>query len=202
MADAASTRSFFDAIVPRYDRVYARPSDEVRARMPRLLDLLGSPRDVLDLGVGTGPELHHLLDAGHRVVGVDISPCMIALCNKRARPIRCVCADFWCGLPAEKETFDVVIALYGSLAHTPNVDAPMKLAREVSRVLRVPGLFYAEVPSPAWVRAHSTFEDEATGASIDIDAATPEAWRDAFAAFDVNVLEEDTELCIVARRRA
>jgi len=200
MIDSETTRRFFDAIAPRYDRVYARARDEMRPRMARLLALLGGPRDVLDLGVGTGPELHHLLDAGHRVVGVDVSEKMIALCNRRARPIRCVLADFWSGLPAADASFDAVVALFGTLAHPPGSSAYERLAREVFRVLRPGGVFYAEAPTPAWAAANPSFVDEASGARIDVVAQDASAWRRAFSAFDVSASEDDGEITIVARR--
>ena len=200
MSDVEATRRFFDAIASRYDRVYARSRDEARASMARLLPLLGAPRDVLDLGVGTGPELHHLLDAGHRVVGVDVSEKMIALCNRRARPIPCVCADFWEGLPAKDASFDAVIALFGTLAHAHDDRAHARLAGEVMRVLRPGGVFYAEAPSPAWAAANPTFEDEATGARIAIVAPSAKAWREAFRAFDVSATEAHDEIVVVARR--
>jgi SAM-dependent methyltransferase len=192
---------FFDAIAARYDRDFARPRDEMRPRMERLLARLGPERDVLDLGVGTGPELHHLLDAGHRVVGVDVSEQMIALCNRRARPIRSVRADFWRGLPADDASFDAVIALFGSLAHppAPSEEAYAALAREVARVLRPRGLFYAESPTPAWAAEHPVFEDGRTGARIRVVGPSAEAWRGAFAGFDVEVTEAEGELTVVAR---
>ncbi len=202
MSDAEATRRFFDAIASRYDRVYARRADEMRSHMTRLLDLLGPPRDVLDLGVGSGPELHRLLDGGHRVVGIDIAPSMIALCESRARKIRCICADFWSALPVDDDAFDAVIALFGSLAHCPRVQARCELASEVARVLRPGGLFYAEMPAPAWAAEHRTFEDVATGARIDIDSVDASVWRDAFdKQLDVSVTEHGSELCIVARKR-
>jgi SAM-dependent methyltransferase len=200
MTDAEGTRRFFDAIASRYDRVFARPRDEMQVHMARLLDLLGPPRDVLDLGVGTGPELHHLLDAGHRVVGVDISPAMIAACSERARPIRCICGDFWSGLPAEDGAFDAVIALFGSLAHAPRAGAQREIGREVLRVLRPGGIFYAEVPAPAWAAQHSTFEDNVTGARIEIDSISASTWREALDGLEVAVSELGSELCIVGRR--
>jgi len=202
MTDSDATRRFFDAIASRYERVYARPTEELREHMTRVLDLLGPPRDVLDLGVGPGPELHHLLDAGHRVVGVDISPSMIALCSARARQIRCVCTDFWSVLPLDDASFDAVIALYGSLAHSPRVGARVDLAHEVDRVLRPGGVFYAEVPAPAWAAEHGTFEDAVTHSRIDIDSVSVAAWRAAFeGCLDVSVTEQGSELCIVARKR-
>ena len=110
----------------------------MRAHVDRALAAIGEgPRDVLDLGVGTGLELPRLLDAGHRVVGVDVSPEMIALCNQRSRPIRCVEADFWRALPFEDASFDAVVAFFGTLAHAPDAGrAPAARARGAPRPAR------------------------------------------------------------------
>lgn len=198
MSDAA--RAFFDAIAPRYDREFARPREELRPRMIRLVALLGPPRDVLDLGVGTGRELSYLLDAGHRVVGLDFSDKMLAECARRARPIPCVHADLWRRLPFGDASFDAVLALFGTLAHAPHPGALAELGGEVARVLRPRGLFFAEAPAPAWARAHPTFVDAPTGARIDVTAPGPEEWRAAFAAFELDVGETPEELTVVARR--
>jgi SAM-dependent methyltransferase len=59
---------------------------------PGLLAMLraGGIRDglVVDLGCGSGIWARHLTDAGYRVVGVDISPAMIALARRRAPAAR------------------------------------------------------------------------------------------------------------------
>lgn len=201
MPDVEMTQRFFDAIAPRYDRLYARSRDDLRMRMTRVLASVGSrPSDVLDLGVGTGPELHHLLDGGHRVVGVDVSEEMIALCKRRARPIPCVRADFWQRLPFDDASFDAVIALFGSLAHAPNADAYALLADEVARVLRPRGVFYTEAPTAGWAAEHPMFEDAKAGVRIAIVAPTLDAWRSAFGAFELEITEDASELTIVARR--
>ncbi len=201
MSDAESSRRFFDAIASRYDRVFAREPRDLREHVARVLRALPpEPCDVLDLGVGTGAELPQLLDAGHRVVGVDVSDEMLALCNKRSRPIRCVRADFWEPLPFEDATFDAAIALFGSLAHAPSAEAIPRLAREASRVLRPRGVFFAEVPTAAWAAAHPSFEDEKTGARIEITAIPADAWRAAFSGFSVTTTEREGELEIVAER--
>ena len=198
-----SARAFFDAIAPRYDRVFAREPAEMRAHVDRALAAIGAaPRDVLDLGVGTGLELPRLLDAGHRVVGVDVSPEMIALCNKRSRPIRCVEADFWSALPFDDASFDAVIALFGTLAHAPDDHALARLGREVGRVLREGGVFFAEVPSPKWAAEHPAFVDEKTGARIAITPQPEAAWREAFADCDVDVNDRGDETEIVVRLRS
>jgi len=198
-----TAKTFFDAIATRYDRVFAREPSEMRAHVDRALDAIGpGPRDVLDLGVGTGLELPRLLDAGHRVVGLDVSKEMIALCNNRSRPIRCVEHDFWTGLPFEDASFDAVIALFGSLAHAPDAGALSRLAREIARVLREGGVFFAEVPSPAWVARHPAFVDEKSGASIAIVAQPESAWRTAFGAdFDLEIRERGEELEVRLRSR-
>ncbi|HSQ64794.1 MAG TPA: methyltransferase domain-containing protein [Polyangiaceae bacterium] len=203
MPEPADVRKFFDAIARRYDRVYARPRDEVKTRMSELLARLGAgPLDVLDLGVGTGGELPWLLDAGHRVTGLDVSEEMIALCKQRARPIPCVCADFWEGLPFADASFDAVLALFGSLAHPPAEASYPRLIAEVRRVLREGGTFYFEMPSPAWRAEHPDFTDAASGARIAIAAPDESRWRDWLSAgFEVASVKDDAvELRVVANK--
>jgi SAM-dependent methyltransferase len=196
----STARAFFDAIAPRYDRVYARESSELRRRMVRVLDLLGPPGDVLDLGIGTGPELHHLLDAGHRVIGIDSSPAMLSLCNARARKVECISADLWAPLPVADAAFDAVIALFGTLAHPPSDAALSTFANEITRALRPRGVFYAEAPTDTWAAQHSRFVDDVSGASIEIRGFSASAWREAFSNLDIRIDEQQGELIIVGRR--
>jgi SAM-dependent methyltransferase len=162
--------------------------------MARVLAELPRKARVLDLGVGTGRELPALLDAGHYVVGLDVSPEMLALCAKRARPIPLFEGDLWEPLPWDARSFDAVIALHGTLAHPPADGAHARLAKEVARVLRPRGVFVAEVPDAAWLEAaaragggvvwlgsgRARFVDEATRIPIEIVAPTPHEWRSAF----------------------
>lgn len=140
-------RTFFDGIAHRYDRVYGLGGAASRERMARIVSLLAPSSRVLSLGLGTGRELPALLDAGHEVTGLDVSPRMIALCNKRARTVPIVEACFWEPLTFEDASFDAVLALHGTLAHPPTAGALHALARELRRVLRSGGLFVAEVPA-------------------------------------------------------
>jgi SAM-dependent methyltransferase len=188
--DAA--RRFFDAIAGRYDRVYAPPSSESRARMSRVLAALSPRSRVLDLGVGTGRELPALLDAGHTVVGLDVSPEMLERCARRARPVRLVLGDLWAPLPFEAGAFDAVIALHGTLAHPPGEGALGPLALEIARVLSPAGAFVMEAPLPSWtagtgedlVRAdqgRAIFTDRATGEAIEARFFEERAWRASLA---------------------
>lgn len=187
------TGRFFDAIARRYDHDYALPREESQPRLARLLELLGAPKRILDLGVGTGRELPALLDAGHEVRGLDLSPVMIALCNKRTRPIPVVQGDLWEPLPFGDASFDAVIALHGTLAHAPSDASLAPFAVELGRVLAVGGVFVAEVPRPSWIDAAASrgatevtridahvarYEDRRVGASIEARLFDEARWRE------------------------
>ena len=213
---------FFEAIARRYDRVYAPDAQTTRARMERVLRELPPASRVLDLGVGTGRELGALQEAGHAPVGLDLSPSMIAICARRARPVPLVIADLWGPLPFDARAFDAAIALHGTLAHPTHDGACVALASEVARVLRPGGVFVAEVPAPsllAYLEAAGgidagdlqmrregdvvVHEDRAAGVAVDARVLDADAWRALFARdFDVTVEAlGELELLIVARRR-
>jgi SAM-dependent methyltransferase len=211
-----SARRFFDAIAGRYERAYALPADESRARMTRVLaELPPPPARVLDLGVGTGRELAALLDAGHEATGVDVSPAMLERCARRARPVPLVEADFWRLLPLDDASFDAAIALHGTLAHPPDHGAVARLATELARVVRPGGTWIVEVPSPAWIEhaardghvqptgpATAVYVDPATGASIEAHLLTPAEWVSALSpSWTVRVeAVGDLEWLVVAHR--
>lgn len=160
-AGGLDATAFFDAIAGRYDRVYALPSRESRARMERVVGSLPSaPARVLVLGVGTGRELSALLDAGHAPTGFDISRAMLERCARRLRPVPLVQGDFWSApLPFADDAFDAAVALHGTLAHPPDVAAVEHLATELGRVVRRGGRLVVEAPSLAWLdRLPGTFE--------------------------------------------
>jgi SAM-dependent methyltransferase len=211
-------RRFFDSIAGRYDRVYAPSSPESRERMRRVTGELRPASRVLDLGVGTGRELSSLQDGGHSVVGLDVSPEMLARSARRARPVPLVLADLWDTLPFESATFDAVIALHGTLAHPPSDAAPRALSVEVARVLASGGLFILEVPLPGWINgdraedserrfrrldtARAVLTDGATGAAIEARLFESAEWQDALSPqFRVRrALEERDELFLVGLR--
>jgi SAM-dependent methyltransferase len=183
-------RVFFDAIAGRYDRVYAPTSSESRARLGRVLRELQPRSRILDLGVGTGRELSMLLDAGHDVTGLDLSPEMLARCARRSRQVPLVLADLWGELPFTGGAFDAVVALHGTLAHPPSREALAPFGREVVRVLAAGGVFVMEVPAPSWVDSagaelrrtapgRAIFTDEATGATIEACLFEEREWASA-----------------------
>lgn len=82
----------FDALGAEYERAFAGSAAH-RASLDRLLEYLAPGSRVLDVGSGTGvPTARRLAGAGHRVVGVDVSPVMTALAAGQVPD-----ADFRCG---------------------------------------------------------------------------------------------------------
>jgi SAM-dependent methyltransferase len=218
MTTRDEARRFFDSIAGRYDRVYAPPREETRARMARILTELAPRSRVLDLGVGTGRELSLLLDAGHDVTGLDVSPAMLERCARRSRPVPAVLADLWEPLPFEAQCFDAVLALHGTLAHPPRAEALATLAAEVGRVLVPGGVFALEVPLPGWIEAASAkrgerrpsrignaravVTDDATAASIEAWLFERGVWEEALSGSlrVTDARETANELFLVARR--
>jgi demethylmenaquinone methyltransferase/2-methoxy-6-polyprenyl-1,4-benzoquinol methylase len=128
---AEKVHDLFAAIARRYDLLNDLMSLGLHRRWKRrLVELAGSPRDVLDLCCGTG-DLARLFDA--RVVGVDFTHEMLRVAQTRAN-------NWWVRadalqLPFADNSFDVVSVGYG-LRNLADVEAGL---REILRVLRPGG---------------------------------------------------------------
>jgi SAM-dependent methyltransferase len=87
---------------------------------------------ILDIGCGSGRDLHHFSSNGYQVIGLDYSINLLRLAKQFSQqPV--VCANLL-ALPFRNGSFDGVWAL-GSLLHVFRSQVPSAL-REVSRVLR------------------------------------------------------------------
>ena len=88
----------------------------------------------LDAACGTGRYAAHLVGQGHRVIGIDSSPEMLAVAAARVPE-----AEFRLGdlhdLPAENDAFDFIVCAL-ALAHVPTLQPVMA---EFARVLRPNG---------------------------------------------------------------
>ncbi|MDX6376381.1 MAG: hypothetical protein QOE98_684 [Gaiellaceae bacterium] len=94
---------------------------------------------VLDVACGPGRNLPILLDAvgpGGRVVGVDISPSMLARARSRAVDAELLEADISEGLPFGDAMFDAVVSSFG-LSCVPRISPALD---EILRVLRPDGV--------------------------------------------------------------
>jgi SAM-dependent methyltransferase len=94
----------------------------------------------LDVGCGAGRFTRYLLDAGARVVGVDLSEKLLQLAASRYPPARFARADAT-ALPFEEGRFDVVACAFNGLDYVAPQSMRRAALRESLRVLRRGGLF-------------------------------------------------------------
>ncbi len=132
---AAYVRALFHDIAPRYDDITVWLSFGRDAAWKDTLVRMAAVQPgerALDLACGTGDIAARLRTAGADVVGIDLTPRMLALAAAKPdlRGMRWVCADML-ALPVADASQHVVTAGYG-LRNVP--DLPRSL-REIRRVL-------------------------------------------------------------------
>jgi trans-aconitate methyltransferase len=68
-----------------YEWVYREPNDETAAMCRRFFEryLSKKPKSILDIGCGTGRDLHSLARDGAEAVGIDALPQMVDLARSR-----------------------------------------------------------------------------------------------------------------------
>lgn len=102
--------------------------------------------DALDAACGTGRHTQYLTGLGHRVVGVDSSPDMLALARARVREARFLQGDL-SRLPLPDASMDIVLCTL-ALTHLPELAGPMA---EFARVLRPGGHLVISDVHHEWV---------------------------------------------------
>ena len=124
--DRTGQAEAFDVIGDRYDEAFPHKEGQV-AGGRWLAEQLPAGSHVLDLGCGTGlPTARQLVEAGHRVTGIDLSPGMVKLAREHVPEgdfRRLDIAD------VEKQglgPFDGVAAFF-SLLMLPRVEIPVAL---------------------------------------------------------------------------
>jgi SAM-dependent methyltransferase len=124
----------YERVAPAYDRRYAAQSyagvGEALASF-----LAGAARDVLEVGCGTGHWLAQMSEAGHRGVGLDASPAMLA--RARAATGAALAVGAADALPFGAGRFDAVVCV-NALHHFPD---KRRFLAEACRVLRPGGGF-------------------------------------------------------------
>jgi protein-L-isoaspartate O-methyltransferase len=140
---------FFD---DAYHRLIAPFHDEsaTRREVAAVREMIGLAQDdlVLDLGCGWGRHLVPLAEAGHRVVGLDLSHALLRRAARTRTRARARARELVAGemrrLPFQDGSFDVVMNLATSLGlFLVDIDAVAALA-EAGRVLRPGGRLLIE----------------------------------------------------------
>ncbi|MFF3767791.1 class I SAM-dependent DNA methyltransferase [Streptomyces sp. NPDC001922] len=139
--DRTGQAEAFDAIGDRYDEAFPHKDGQLAAGQ-WLAGALPAGSRVLDLGCGTGmPTAAQLVAAGHRVVGVDLSPGMLKLARDKVPAAEFLRRDI-AGLTADGPEgigrFDGVAAFF-SILMLPRAEIPFAL-RTLHALLRPEGL--------------------------------------------------------------
>jgi SAM-dependent methyltransferase len=162
----------------RYADIYDALFDGLHEDVAFYLARAGEPGvgRVLELGAGTGRVTKALLEAGHRVTAIDLSPEMLAKASVRLAPfgerVRVVCADVRRLDLAERYTR--IFAPYGMVAHLIGDDDRRAAFRAVYEHLEPGGVFVFD-DCPSWIAGHAdgtvlehlrTCRDPATGQQV------------------------------------
>lgn len=129
----------------RIDR-YLNPPADTPYSLEYAFHLLGDVRNktVLDLGCGTGENVIPLLERGARVTGVDISPDLIAIAQKRIRNANLeafLTVGDACNTLLPDESFDIIFCM--ALIHHLKIDL---VRDEMWRILRKGGAIILSEP--------------------------------------------------------
>jgi SAM-dependent methyltransferase len=125
---------------------YDQPGNPIvaleQAAVDAIFDTL-PPGRALDAACGTGRHAARLATLGHDVLGIDITPEMLARAAINVPSARFVEADLR-EVPAPDEQFDLVVCAL-ALAHLPGLD---RAVRELGRVLKHGGRLVVSVLHP------------------------------------------------------
>jgi len=141
-ASEASKIKLVDVDLSRYQN----PPSDTCYPLEYAFFLLGDVHNktVLDLGCGSGEEVVPLVQRGAQVIGIDISPDLIAVAHQRLQK-HGVHADVRVGSAYETGVADasVDVVFCMSLLHHLELD---RVRREIIRVLKPDGLFILKEP--------------------------------------------------------
>jgi len=168
----SATDQYFQDTQDSYDRVAAeytarlygelahKPLD--RALLDRLAAAVGKPGPICDLGCGPGHVARYLHDQGAQVLGIDLSPGMVAEAQ-RLNPDIPFFQDNMLALQVADESWGGIAAFY-SILHIPR-EQVVDALREMKRVLRPNGLLLL-----AFHRGHETVHrDELFAVPVSLD---------------------------------
>ncbi|MFF4049504.1 class I SAM-dependent methyltransferase [Streptomyces chartreusis] len=135
----------FDDLGPDYEKAFAHAPAHLSA-LEWLIERLPPAARTLDVGSGTGrPTAATLVEAGHSVLGVDVSPVMVELAARQVPGAEFRCDDIR-ELPLDADSFDGVCVFFSLLQMTRAEQSA--LMRRLARALKPGGhLVLATVPA-------------------------------------------------------
>lgn len=145
--------------------------------LPATIEMLPPPgRLTLDIACGEGRLSRELSRLGHRVIGVDSSPSLIAAAREADPAGELLLADAG-ALPLEDGVADLAVASMALMT----VDDLNGVVREVARVLAPGGRFCVSVlhPVDTWSDAGGSYFEETTYDKEVVRAAGRMSFRDA-----------------------
>ncbi len=137
-SQASQIRRLFDEEADHYDRHFSNTSagEKLRKRTWDVADNFFKPgMRILDLGCGTGEDAIHFAERGVAVVGIDISPGMIAQLRSKAEAlecrdrIHCVVTDLE-HVAIRGTSFDGLFSNFAALNCSPDLRVLARLAQE------------------------------------------------------------------------
>jgi len=140
LGNLASTRASYDRVAVEYaahiaGELAGKPLD--RALLACLVEQVGELGSIADIGCGPGHVAAYLHDLGAQVIGIDLSPEMVAIARQRSPAIPFEQGSML-ALAAPDASWGGILTLY-SIIHLPPEERPRALA-EFHRALRPGGL--------------------------------------------------------------
>lgn len=130
--DVERVQAHYDHVAHEYDEVFSPHVTRhyLDKRLGIVQSLLSRGR-VLDVGCGTGALAAHIAQAGYDVVGVDVSPGMLAQAGRRG--LAGAYAAFSTALPFANNSFDLAL----TVATLHHLETPVRVAFTISEMGRV-----------------------------------------------------------------
>jgi SAM-dependent methyltransferase len=116
--EPGQTGRLYDAIAAWWDDQQATSTAGL-AYVRRAARLSANRRRALDVGCGSGRLIAVLAAAGYQVVGIDVSPGMLALARERHPSSHFILGDVCTWAPPER--YDLVVA-WDSIFHVPHAE--------------------------------------------------------------------------------
>jgi SAM-dependent methyltransferase len=141
-----SLRDHWEQHAPDWVRWAREPNHDSYWRFHRdaFLELVPPPQGLaLDIGCGEGRLTRDLTERGHHVIGVDVSPTMLAAARARSPELEFVEADA-AQLPFDDGAADLAVAFMSLM----DIDDMPGAVREVARALEPGGRFVLAVVHP------------------------------------------------------